>query len=231
MSEILNIGEGNMGTRYIKKKLPLSGPDYKVRVDRKGPEDDYTIQKKGDTISIDHFDNTKDIKIINKLKDEEGKISGRISIDRTGTFQDETIVQSGDRIFIDRPGFDDDVEIKKQGNEITINLASSSKYTKYRRGEENWEIDRDGFRNDVDVFREPSNYNKIKIDKYGDLDDVVVERDDNMGLDVMAWHKDLTITPEGFELITGWLDGGLNAEDLIHLSEDGSVILLDGYLY
>jgi len=231
MAEILNIGEGNTDFRYIKKKLPLSGPDYKMHVDRKGAEDDYTIQKKGDLISIDHFDNQKDVKITNQLKNENGRISGKIAIDRYGTFEDEAIVQSGDRIFIDRPGFDDDVEIKKQGNEIIINRASSSKYTKYRKGEESWEIDRDGFRSDVNIYREPSNYNKIKIDKYGDQDDVAVERDDDKGLDVRAWHKDLTMTPEGFELVAGWLDNGLNAEDLIHLSEDGTVVVLDSYLY
>lgn len=231
MTDILNIGEGNMGLRYIKKKLPLSGPDYKIHTDRKGAEDDYTIKKKGDIISIDHFDNKKDVKIINQLKDENGRISGRISIDRYGSLQDENIVQSGDRISIDRPGFDNDVEIKKRGDEITVSRASSSKYTKYRKGEESWEVDRDGFRNDVNVYRESSNYNKIKIDKYGDQEDVVVERDDDRGLDVRAWHKDLTMTPEGFELITGWLDKGLNAEDLIHLSEDGTVVVLDNYLY
>lgn len=221
-----------MSARYIKKKLPLSGPDYKVGVDRKGSTEDFSIEKKGEVIQVDHYDNTKDVTITNQLKQGTGgSITGKIEIDRHGAMEDETITQSGDRIFIDRSGFDKDVEIKMKGSEIVINRMNNSKYTKYRKGEETWEIDRDGYRNDVKINRDSSNPNIIKIDKFGDSDDVAVEKTDGEGIDVRAWHKDLTMTPEGFELITGWLDKGLNAEDLIHLSEDGTVQILDSFLY
>ena len=232
MGNILNIGGGDDAqARYILKKLPLSGPDYKIEIDRKGSTKDYSIEKKGETITVDHFDNSKDFSIKNDLKAENGRIFGKITIDRPGTFEDESISQSGDRIFINRPGYENDVEIKKLGNEITINRANTSKYTKYRKGEESWEIDRDGFRNDVHIYRDPPDSNSIKIDKYGDADDVTVTRDDDKGLDVRAWHEELTMTPEGFELVTDWLDHGLNAEDLIQLTEDGKLHIMDDYLY
>ncbi len=232
MGNILNVGGGDdMHAKYILKNLPISGPDYKIQVDRKGSTEDFLIEKKGDTIVIDHFDNSKDIVIKNDLKDVGGKKNGSITIDRPGTMEDEIITQSGDRIFINRPGIENDVEIKKTGDEIVINRSNTSKYTKYRKGEESWEIDRDGFRNDVHIYRDPADKNTIKIDKYGDADDVSVNRTDDKGLDVRAWYQDLTMTPEGFELVTGWLDQGLNAEDLVRLTEDGKLHIMDDYLY
>lgn len=231
MSNVVGIYNDDGNTQYIKKKLPLSGPDYSIKIDRKGAADDYSIQKNGDRIVVDHFDNSKDVTIINQLRDFAGNVSGRIVVDRFGTLNDETITQNGDRIFIDRPGFDKDVEITRRGSEITVNKLNTAQFTKYRKGEESWEIDRDGFRNDVKIYRDPANPNAIVIDKYGDADDVTVVRDDGLGLDVRVWHNDLTMTPEGFELITQWLEKGMNAEDLIHIAEDGTVRVLDNYLY
>jgi len=233
MGEILNNigGGGDMGVKYIMKKLPISGPDYRFAVDRKGASKDYSIEKKGDTVTIDHFDNSKDVTITNSLQESRGKMFGKIVVNRFGSFDDTTITQTGDRIFIDRPGFDKDVEIKKRGDEITINRLTTSKYTKYRKGEESWELDRDGFRSDVKIYRDPPDSNNIKIDKYGDTNDVTVTRNDDKGLDVRAWHEELTMTPEGFELVTTWLENGLNAEGLVRLTEDGKVRIMDDYLY
>lgn len=232
MSEILRASGGTTGKdiQYTKKRLPISGEDYKFRVDKKGGTEDFSIEKKGDTITITRFDHTQDVTITNQLQEKAGKLEGKIAISRKPSTEDETIIQSGDRIFIDRAGTDRDVEIVKKNNEIIVNRLNTSAYTKFRRGEESWEIDRDGYRNDVKIFRDPANPNIIKIDKYGDAEDIAVERTDGLGLDVNTWHKELTMTPEGFNIVTKWLDKGLNAEDLVYLTEDGNIRLLDDHL-
>jgi hypothetical protein len=237
MSEILaNYGGGGNytgktdGVAYTQKKLPISGDDYKFRVDKKGSTDDFSIEKKQDTVSVTRFDHTKDVTITNGLSSKTGKLEGKITIKRTPETDSETVSQSGDRIFIDRAGTDKDIEILKKGNEIIVNRSNTAVYTKFRSGEESWEIDREGYRSDVKIFRDAANPKIIKIDKYGDAEDVAVERTDEKGLDINTWHKEVTMTPEGFNLITGWLDKGLNAEDLVSLTEDGNVKLLDDQL-
>ncbi|MCE1247847.1 MAG: hypothetical protein LWY06_14490 [Firmicutes bacterium] len=235
MSEVLGNYGGNYAGktdeyRYAQKKLPISGEDYKFRVDKKGSTDDFSIEKKADTVSITKFDHTKDVTITNDLEKKAGKVEGKIVIKRNPESDSETITQSGDRIFIDRAGTDKDVEILKKGNEIIVNRMSTAVYTKFRSGEESWEIDREGYRNDVKIFRDAANPKVIKVDRYGDADDISVERTDDKGLDINTWYKEVTMTPEGFNLITGWLANGLNAEDLVFLTEDGNVKLLDEHL-
>lgn len=235
MSEILgNYNSSYPGktddVRYTQKKLPISGDDYKLRVDKKGSTDDFSIEKKQDTVTITRFDQTKNVTITNGLSAKAGKVEGKITIKRTPESESENVSQSGDRIFIDRAGTDKDVEILKKGNEIVVNRSNTAVYTKFRRGEESWEIDREGYRSDVKIFRDASNPKIIKIDKYGDAEDVAVERTDDKGLDINTWHNEVTMTPEGFNIITGWLEKGLNAEDLVYLTEDGNVKLLDDQL-
>lgn len=202
------------------KPLPLEGEDYTFKVDRKGSELDYEVKKQGNEIFVDHFDNTKDMRI---TVDPD-----KIYIDRFGNQNDITLHKSDNKIFIDRGGFDNDVTIKKTGDKIEVERSDYRNNVTFTKRGDNMSIDRYGYRDDVSInWRE----RELFINKYSDADDVLISKDSPLDeVDSNFWHKDFTIAPEGWTVVRKWFNEGLKAEDLVAVTENGEVFILDDYL-
>lgn len=204
------------------KGLPLDGEDYSFSVNRKGTDNDYTITKKGNEIFIDHADETKDIKITVE--------PDKIFIDKFGSAEDLTIYKSDNKIFIDRPGFKEDVTIIKSSEKIAVHRNDPTQNVAFSRqpGEKKVKIDRYGYLNDLEISWDD---HSVFINKFGDDKDVIITRSGPMKeLDSNIWHQDFTVPPEGWSLINKWFKEGFKAEWLVTVAEDGNVYLLDEYL-
>lgn len=202
--------------QFPPRPLPLRGPDYRIRVDREGTLRDYEIVKDRDVIRVDHPFLSEDVTV--KVERDRIEVAGfqrnqdvsvrrgadgDITVLRDAGNQHTTFAQSGDRITVRRRDPAQDVSFVKRGEDLAI--------------------DRYGVQNDVAVkMREGTLY----IDKQGTFHDVAITFDGAV-LDPVTFRNDSTLDPQAYDLLKKWFETGIDMDDLVQITQDGRVDVLD----
>lgn len=205
--------------QFPPRPLPLRGPDYKIKVDRDGTLRDYEIVKDGDVIRLDHPFIAEDVTI--KVEKD------RIDVVGFQRSQDISVRRDADGdITVIRDAGNQYTHIEKVGNRIAVRRRDPAQEVVYSKRNDDLLIDRYGVQNDVTL---KSRNGTLLIDRQGTFNDLQVSLE-GVPLDPVTFRNDTTLDPQAYDMLQGWFQKGLDIDDLVQVTQDGKVDVIDWLL-
>lgn len=205
--------------QFPPRPLPLRGPDYHIKVDRDGTLRDYEIVKDESGIRIDHPFLAEDV-TVRVEKD-------RIDVIGFQRNQDISVRKDPDGdLTVIRDAGNQYTTIEKVGNRIAIRRRDPAQEVVFTKRNDDLLIDRYGVQNDVTL---KTRNGTLLIDKQGTFNDLSISLE-GVGLDPVTFRNDTTLDPQAFDMLQSWFQNGLNMDDLVQVTQDGKVDVIDWLL-
>lgn len=117
--------------------------------------------------------------------------TNRVELDRPGYENDITIRKSGNRIEIDKSGYENDITIRQSNSRIEFDKSGYQNDLTVRGSSSRVEIDHTGYQDDVTVR---FSSNRIELDRTGYENDITIRKSGNrIEIDKSGYEDDITI--------------------------------------
>ena len=203
---------------FVPPPLPLRGPDYSIKVDREGLQRDYSIVKRGDEIRIDRPLVGNDVLV--KVQPDQ------VDILHFQPGQDVSVRKDGNHLTVSREGGSLVTVIEVDRDRIAVRRRDPAQEVVYLRQGDDLLIDRFGVQNDVALRMRNG---VLSIDRQGKYQDLTLTVE-GLQPDPVTFRSDTTVDPVAWGLLQKWFDRGASPEDLVRLTQDGQVDVIDWLL-
>lgn len=175
--------------------------------------------KDGNVIRLDHPFLAEDVTI--KVE------SDRIDVLGFQRNQDVSVRRDADGdLTVIRDAGNQFTHIQKVGNRIAVRRRDPAQEVVYSKRNDDLLIDRYGVQNDVTL---KSRNGTLIIDRQGTFNDLQITLS-GVPLDPVTFRNDTTLDPQVFDLLQKWFEEGLEMDDLVQVTQDGKVDVIDWLL-